>query len=489
MSWRAVNCLYAGWETLLAGATPIPSSDVSAWRRQWGRTDGDVAVAEPWPTVVHPKPAEVPAQAYRTAGSDVAFAASTDTDQLLGCDENALPAVRDNWLPFTFDRFAVQAPALPDDPGPPDLPAPSGLLYQGERLDLNRVDLGAYLDMVQRTRRLAPRVVMYLTGTGERFTSPVRIKGSSLVLYFEPPAEKAEPLALAAAGQGQREALIEIEQGDLDIIGGSLRLSDAREARVIPWLIKVRGGDVRLFRTRLDVQPKTSGTVFQGLIALDGSGDSSADRVRSCAVNESVLVSARGGIHIQGIGARLLLAQTLLIAGNNAVHLALDPGFTGRANVQCVLDHATVAARGSVLHLPDVKQTGPPIEPVVVQSRDCAFLNPFIARGIRPGLVRYDGEALARGLLLWQGDRDVFDRRLWFGAAPAAGPLPEKWEDHASWVALWGTPALRRAVLDLNLLRSFEGERWLPERLLGVRIPAGADLDKIGVKPPKKAPR
>ncbi len=125
MTWKAINSLYAGWETLLAGTPSIPASDIAGWRRGWGRVDGDVAQAEPWPTASFAEPAEVPPRSYQTAGSDVAFAASTDGDRLLGCDVDSLPPVRDNWLPLTFRRFAIVAPAVPDDPGPPDIPPSS----------------------------------------------------------------------------------------------------------------------------------------------------------------------------------------------------------------------------------------------------------------------------------------------------------------------------------------------------------------------------
>src|SRR5262249_15616015 len=151
----------------------------------------------------------------------------------------------------------------------------------------------------------------------------------------------------------------------------------AQTRRILPWLVKVRGGDVRLFRTHLEVPPSASGARFRGLVLLDGSGDASAERVCSCAANETVLLSAREGIRIQGIGARLLLTQTLLIAGSDAARLTLDPGFAGKANVQCLLDRATVAASGSVVHVSDVKSAAPPAEPVVVQTHGCAFFNLF----------------------------------------------------------------------------------------------------------------
>jgi serine/threonine-protein kinase len=497
MGWRAVNCLYSGWETLLAGKPSIPATDLAGWRRQWSRLEGDVARTEPWPTVVAPEPGEVSAVMYKTAGSAVAFASSTSAEQLLGCDPDALPAVRDNWQALTFGRVAIVAPAVPDAPGLPEIPAAADNLYHGERLDLDQIDLGLYLQMVQKTQRLAPQVVLHLAGTGERLTTPLRLKGSSLVLYFEPPPEKGEPLALAPSGQGPAEALIEIDQGNLDLIGGTLRLSDAAEARALPWLVKVRGGDVRLFRSRLEVPPKTGAGAFRALIRLDGSGDPSAEHVQSCAVNESTLVSARDGVQVQGIGARVLLTQTLLIAGENAVRLALAAGppaqvpapFAGKANVQYQLDHATVAAREAVVQVPDPPAARPLVEPVIVQSHHCCFLNLF-GRGPRPSLVRYDGEALSRGVLLWQSDRDAFDRRIWFVATPTTGALPDRPDERSSWPALWGTPALNHPVLDLNVFRTLDADRWSLDRLVGLKVP-GADLEKlgIGVRPKKKTPR
>jgi serine/threonine protein kinase len=499
MSWRAINCLYAGWSNLLGGSTSIPATDVSAWRRLWERTEGDVVQAERWPTAAFLEPAEVPARTYGTAGSLVAFAASTAADQLLGCDLDRLPLARDNWLSLTFDRFAILAPSVPDNSDAPEIPVSNDGLFHGAQVNLNQTDLGVYLQSVQKSYRLAPEIVLRLSGSGERLTTPLHFKGSNVVVYFEPPPEKMEPLVLAPAGRGPAEALFDVEQGNLSIINGNVRFSEAAEARVVPWLIKIRGGDLRLFHTHLQVPPRDSGAAFRGLIALDGSGDTAAERVRSCLVNESVLASARDAIAVEGIGARVLLTQTLLIAGGDAIHLALDPDFTrkasgpfaGKANVQCLLDHVTVAARGGVLHLPDVQQAGPPAEPVIVQSHDCGFINLFTGRAHRPSLVRYDGEALAHGLLIWQSENDGFDHRLWFGAICTAMPLPEKPETHASWVALWGSPGLRRAHLDLPLLLTLDAERWPIElRLAGRKVP-GANLEKLDLsrKTAAKAPR
>jgi serine/threonine protein kinase len=523
LRWRAINCLYAGWGNLLAGTTTIAATDPSAWRRLWNRTEGDEVLGDPWPTAVFPESAEVPASTYNTAGSIVAYAASTNPDQPLGCDLEHLPTTRDSWLPLTFDRYDVQSPPLLSNPNPPEIPLAGDGLFHGAQVDLNQTDLGAYLQTVQKSVRLAPEVVLHLSGDGERLMTPLRLKGTNLVLYFEPPpqekkdpqrtpeyskppqekkeTDKKEPLVLAPGGPAPADALIEVEEGNLSIINGNFRFSDAGKSRVVPWLFKIHGGDLRLFRTHLEVPPKDSGVAFRGLISLDGSGDTAAEHVRSCVVNESVLVSARDAILLGGIGVRVLLTQSLLIAGEDAIYLALDPDFTqkangssetavspmgGKANVQCLLDHATVSARGAVLHLPDVKHAGPPAEPVILQSHDCGFVHLFSGRTQRPSLLKYGGEALAHGLLIWQSENDAFDRRLWAGAVCTEKPVPDKPEDHTSWMALWGSPGLRRAQLDLLSFRTLDGDRWSLERLAGWKAP-GANLDKLGLSRKSKS--
>jgi serine/threonine protein kinase len=500
MRWRAVNCLYAGWNKLLAGSSSLAATDLPAWQRLWNRIEGDAIQADRWPTAVFPDLGEVPAKTYRSADSPVAFAASTSSEELLGCDLDRLPPARDNWLSLTFERYPISELSPPEDGDAPEILPSNDGLYHGERLLLDeKSDLGVYLSKLQKTTRFAPEIVLHLSGSGECLTSPIQLKGSSLVLYFEPPEEKREPLVLVPAGRGSAEALIHLEQGNLTILNGNVRFSNAAEARVVPWLLKVRGGDVRLFRTHLLVPPRDSGSAFRGLISLDGSGETSAERVHSCLVNESVLLSARDAVAVTGIGARVLLKQTLVIVSGDALHLTLDPDFTrsadgrafaGKANLQCILDRATLSAAGSMLYLPDVRQAGPPAEPVILHSHDCGFANLF-GTTPRPSFIKYEGEALAHGLLLWQSENDAFDRRLWYAAISATPPLPKNPQPRASWVSLWGSPNLRQ-MKEFTVLapHRLKADRWPLERLIGWKAP-GAPLDKLRLpdKEQTKIPR
>jgi serine/threonine-protein kinase len=489
MTWRAINCLYAGWQNLLTGATPISGSDATLWRRHWTRIEGDDIAREPWPPAAFNNPSEVAAATYRTADTPVGFAALSTADQPLGCPLETLPATRDNWLSLTCEPFVIPRVEPLTDGNPPPIPNPGDSLYHGERLDLTQVDLGAYLQRLQKSSALGPRLVFHLTGTGERQTTPIRIKGHSLVLYFEPVGEDRTPLALTTTSRSE-EALIEVEGGNLDILGGELHVPTSRSARVPPHLIKVRGGDLRLFHCRLDAPPPVPDS-FAALISLEGSGDPTSDKARNYALSECVLVSGRAGVRLDGVGNRLLMQQSLVVAGSHAFIFAPGSGCKDRANLQCVLERTTIAAQQAVVRLGDARQATLLREPALFQTRECAFLNPFVIRyRLSPaGLLHYDGDALTRGLLVWQSESDVFDRRLHFGASSAQAPPPDKPEPNAGCTRLWGMPGVRRPVLDLALNRTLDSTKWALDRLT---LPPGrgADLTLLGVtkKNPKPMP-
>jgi hypothetical protein len=99
MQWQAVNSLYTGWRTLLASGDGA-IDDIRDWQSGWQRTEGDLALAPPWPAVTRHDPAEVAAAEYRPApapASPVGYAATSGAGPL-GCDPAALPPVRTNWL-------------------------------------------------------------------------------------------------------------------------------------------------------------------------------------------------------------------------------------------------------------------------------------------------------------------------------------------------------------------------------------------------------
>jgi serine/threonine-protein kinase len=488
MDWRAYNCLYAGWPDLLAASETISAAEDRKWRVHWQRAEGDEVRREPWPAGAPNEPGEAAAAVYKAADTPVAFASSTDPDRPLGCAVSALPPAPDNWLALCCEKApAPQVDALLDGAAP-EVPAPGDGLYHGGAVDLDQVELGDLLERMGRSGRLGPKVVLRLSGKGEHAVRPVRLKGKSLVLYAEPPAEGAAPLTLTPAGAPDgTEAMIELDGGGLDVIGLNLRLPEGGAAAGLPYLLKVRGGDLRLSRCRLEGPRFAAPAGHRGAVCLEGSGSAAPDEARRCSVTESVLVSGHAAVEVRGAGARLVLRQSLLVCGADALHFVPGAALRDRAAVGCLLERVTVAAKGATVRLDDAPAAGVVRDPVVLQTLHCAFLNPFMDRPNRAGLLLCEGDALARGLLVWQSDGDTYDRRLLFGAA-TAGALPARAEPFDAWARLWGSNGVRGPGHGVPLRANFDLKRWPLERL-AVPGGRGAEIGLLPLAKPTRLPR
>jgi serine/threonine-protein kinase len=492
ITWRAHNCIYAGWQSLLAGPKVIAGDAALAWRAAWGYLDGDAATTLPWPQQELNEPATLAKTTFVPEGP-VAFAASSSDERPLGCDLSTVPE-REGWLLTAIEPVPAAVEAINDSTAPA-IPDASDGLYHGERLEVSDLNVGAHLRNVQQKQKLGPRVVLHLSGKGEHVTSPIHIKGSSLLLFFEPPARGEAPLALKLDNPKSAEAMIDVEGGGLDVIGGELRVPDSPPGsligRSVPHLLKVRGGDLRLFRCRLEGPQQSLPANYEGLISLEGSGSEAPERARTCAINESILVSGRDGVLLQGGGIRLLIRHSLVVAGSTALRASPGAAGRGKVNVNCVLENVTFAAALAVLRLGDVPEGGPrtgrkfepPQEPMIVKTQDCAFLNPFFARSNKAGLLIYEGSALARGLLVWHSEGDTFDRRLHFSPWPVGKAPSAKVEKASEWARIWGSHCVRKTRPELVVLRTFAARRW---ELTFLILPPGrgADLAQLGIKRP-----
>ena len=70
MTFKAVNCLYAGWQHWLRaeGQTTIQAGNLDAWHKQWGFTEGDNHLPLPWPRRFPARPEDKPPTTMRAAG-------------------------------------------------------------------------------------------------------------------------------------------------------------------------------------------------------------------------------------------------------------------------------------------------------------------------------------------------------------------------------------------------------------------------------------
>jgi serine/threonine-protein kinase len=499
--WRAVNCLYAGWGSLLSGPQAVGGDNgIQEWQRLWGLTEGDEVRRLMWPKRENLNTETHRAEDYRPdKNPEVGVASTLSGDLPIGCDIDALPPTRKEWLRLVPDRIAAATITAPGDGGPPDIPRPEGPLFAGEKVDLSLLyppDLGLYLKEQKERQKFAEKVVLHLHNAGTRefkFTPFSVPAGTSLTIYYEPKGDKPEdrqPLKLevSTANPANGEAVLATEGGALDLTNIEFRLPEL-SGKFPPVLLKAHG-DLRLHRCRLFTASETKTPPgFKALIDFFGSDEETADKP-NLVLSQSVLVSYKESttcVRVFGPGAGLLFNQSMLVAAGDCVSFHFGEDFDGRANVQCFLQNSTLCPRRAAVALNRASWEDAVVEPVFVRSKDCAFVDPFPGNHT-PGILRASNGALGQGLLLWQSDGDALDRRLNFVASSAA-VVPSKSQRQAQelWERLWGSQSVRDLVKDANWPQlTFDADRPWAMNLDRLEIPpiksAGAKERSVGVK-------
>jgi serine/threonine-protein kinase len=495
MGWRAYNCVYAGWKPLVSGETGLRT--LAEWHSRWKYADGDLLIGENWPNLPFHEPQTQTAASFRLTDHPLdegaPYAGTIDPSKPLGADIAALPPTHDRWPALAFDRLSA-SPPLPLEDTTPDIPSVNDGRYHGERIDLTKqdvFDLGDHL----KGKQLGPRVVLVFSGAGKSVVlRPIKLKDTTLVLCFKAPeAEPGKPeppptLLRYAPGGGLTEAWIDIEDGNLDVIGGDLYLPAFDTGDPSPaFLIKVKGGDVRLTRTRLR-GPDRKVTGFTGLVCVEGTNSFLPNSVRRLAISDSVLLSRVDGVHLRGLGVQALLRGSVVATGRDGVHLDLGPHYDGLANVHLTLDRCTLAPGSAVLRVQEPSSQEAPAEAIVVQTTECVIAAPFEAS--KAGLLLGQKTAAQRGLVLWQFRGDWLDARLAFMARSTEEaedkPLPPE-----AWKRVWG-PSAGREIKSLTFTNPKPlktADRWAVKDLAILQLPAtlaaerrpGADLVKLRI--------
>jgi serine/threonine-protein kinase len=494
--WEAVNCLYAGWDNLLVGPQTITASKGrDQWCELWALKEGDGVRRDMWPLRENVNVETYPAEEYRPSEKcDVGVASTLSGDLPIGCDVDALPPARKEWVRLVPDQ--ITPPPTVSDSGPPKIPDADGQAYVGERVDianLNPPDIGVFLQHKLRERqKFAPKVVLRLYKTEKadvqlKFTPFTVPAGSSLAIYYEPKGDKPEgdkpedrqPLKVEVLYQSA-DAFLATEDGALELTNLELSLQERSPTFFPPVLLKVRG-DLRLHRCRLVTADKKTPSGLKALIDFHGSGEEAADKpARTLTISQSVLLSYTASptcVRVFGPGARLHFQQALLVAAGDGVSFDFAPEFKARANVQCWLQNCTLAVRRSAVVFNNAPSAATSVEPVFVRSSECAFVNPFPGKHT-PGVVLFqEGAPLSRGLFLWQSDGDAFDKRLHYLAASSTldpSRLPR--QDQVLWPTLWGSANVRELVTDADWAKlTFGADPWV------------VDLDRLEA-PPVRGP-
>jgi hypothetical protein len=513
IKWNALYCVYGGWKNLIDGSSTIAMAEIDEWHKRWQLTEGDVAVpdrafapedlalADPIPFF----PTDLtPAFAYEATAKDFDLPAPIgfSLPTLLG---SVTP--RPSWTTETYDqadlrREVLQVPPIPDDPKPGR--------YVGGPVDLDtlktqKMDLTAFL---KSQPNLADRVVLRLTGTGHHDFKPIHLKNVHLVIYFDRPKDAARPLVLVPAPgplEEHQQGFIEITSGRLDLINANIAVQEGKPQEISHYLICVTSGELHIQGCRLHGPWLQATENFRGLIGIEGAGapeGGKAVRPSVCQIHDSIIECGKSCLQIWSIGSRLRIDDSVLLSLQNGINLT-PWGKSNWLNTYCVLDHVTLAAWGHALFLDEAHNAllsdPPPFElvmqPITLQSHACAFLNPFPGTEGKPGLaglLGYGGSALTHGVLVWQSEGDVYDKRLQYAAArdKGSGSATVAEATPQALTRLWGRVGNRQAnhTLALSAILDFKAS---PRHLDTLMLPddpslrelhPGANFVNLGIK-------
>lgn len=484
LTWKPVNCLYAGWKRLLHSADrTLTTGAMERWRAALGFRNGDQEISEVWPGPLLSGLEELPAAAFWPVETPAGFAASTGTGPL-GCELGRLPPEPSQWLQRTYDRIVLPAmPTLETDPVPPIPTTPEGL-YHGERVELANVDLGQLLATRLQSAKLGPRIVFHLAGAGKHQTSPIKFKGpSQLVLYFEP--NKNDPLTLQVNPRtvDDRGGLIETEGAGLELHGARFHLDNKKAAAVPAQLIKMRGGNLSLVRSWLHGPMDKAPDLYQGLIRHEPADPGQPDP--NIFIKDSVLLSARNLLDLRG-SARLRAQNSVFLALDDAFLLTPNPA--PRPGLFALLEANTFAFRKTLFNFRTDPEQPSVRDPIVIQAAANYFLTPFSDESHQAHLLSLASSAQAKGLLLWQGQANAFDHKKLQGYYATGETQKQPFKD---WIKLWGSSGEQDFVLadPAKAAKPFavDPPTWsllaLPPaiRITTGRPPHGADLVGLGI--------
>ena len=432
LKWKAVNSLYAGWRKLLAGGPwAIERSDegLAKWQTRFGYPEGDRVLVDTWPASPPTQFGDVPAAVFYTYDTPAAFAATSGAEPL-GARIGSLPPEPPDWLARTDPR-PTAAPVIGPDGAPSVDMAVDGLEHGGRIALMPTDDLGRMLEArLQGKTPLAPRVVFHIAGSGEHRMTPLRVRNvADLVLYFEPPA-KGAPLVLTVDPKGAlgRAALIDVEHGNLELIGARIRCENSKSGPRLPHVVKVSSGNLRVHRCQLQGPMTNAPEPFQALIGLGGPAE--------CRITTSVLLSGKGIVQASGGGVQLLAKQTAAVALGDAIQLDLS-GISEPAPIVCQLDSTTWALRQGLLSAKAPIELSDRLGLVQVHATGSSFVDPFGDTPALSTMLRLPEPLLARGQIAWRGQGNAFDARLGSFCAMAGQPSPGK-QTLADWAQLWG---------------------------------------------------
>jgi eukaryotic-like serine/threonine-protein kinase len=529
IDWAGDENLYVGWNGFLASSHTVSVPNLESVRSTWRDADRKSQEApDPWP---HP--------------SDFAAVLATDLVPYLPLREQILRQMAKprsgliqksvgaySWpLPPDPASTAVKAPGASPvvfrsmkttlkptitatgEPGLiPVTTAPAGAgqataasSVVGDALELTfptgaaqwNGDLGAFLH--ERLTLGVKYARVRVTGSGPHRFTPVKLAhGLRLEIRVEP-ISPADPPVWSPQPQSTGESLIELDGGALTLENLVLRHDETTR---LEHLIKVQNGHLVLSHCRITA-PAASGDFSGDLIEFRATTQPLAnDLQRStfvnmvdrpvCRIVDSILITSGVALKAELGRGLVALSQCAVAAGDAAFDLVPSKVARSRFVADLVMDRCTVTSERSIVRFgPWLGAVPGPDRPWLINSQNCAFLAMYDRPTRDTVLLRADAEALAKGAISWQAEKDAADVDCFTVAGQ--GPLPptRARDLRSQWIHFWGDshildvtgPLGSRSVASVRFWERLRPGHIEPEDLVlePSALTVGADLSRQGI--------
>jgi len=444
LRWNGRGTVFAGWKSLLRSGpkSPLTVDGIDGWQRLWRNPDDDDHfLPSPWP-------------AKAVTQLDTAIPVAFDSRSLASSGVQATDHKRPGCLvdrlqtprALTLERAAIigRRPRLAvsdrRDRGPTKTIA----------IDLKRQDLGKLISVGD----WPDGTLFVVSGSGNRFSSPLRVRGKSLRIRFEQTGDK--PLVILPRHindeTGER-AFITIRGGHIALSGGSFHVRSSPTKAPVKWFLSVTDGGFSLERCVL-VGPMRESPGYKGLIhwlqtASRPVGDRQSRPVprKSGLIADSYLTTDGLLLDAQFRHSSLEMTNSIL-ASLSDLFLLRMVGLDSKIDAAVDAKHCTFSAANAVFVVRATPFPKRSVDPLRVFVDESVFLHPVDVgpkRRTHPVILSCADLSRPQDQIDWWGTGNGFAGELaGYLTTAATGGASQNFE--TAWKTAWGADHVLRPL-------------------------------------------
>ena len=441
LTWESVGSAYQGWPRLVqnrdAKVIEAIAADYTDWKSLWPIPGEEPQFhPTPWPTaeVVFSQPLDLKPFATQSLPNRLAVSLSGDRP---GCHLADL-------------HVGTAAPPTETRDIPPRPIFPVALASEFENaevipVDLTKQDLGRFLNKT----KLPPHALIVAEGFGRRKITPFSITDRAVRIEFRNKGGDA-PLRLVAAakkrssgGESSSNALMTINGGRLEIVGGVFEMSAAANRPSFDWFMDARHGGFSIEHCYVSARSNDSARK-PGLIRWqDGTDDELATPPRSGVIRDSFLVASGTVIQAQMRLRQLFVDNTILATPGTIFSLKVG-GRSANPPSSIVLQNSTLSAATNFFEISAASPQDSRSAALGIFADQTIFGTPPHTDSVAAAPILFaDRSATAHGPVAWIGDHNGYSDEIKNFVVTDTGNLSDTSDFKLGWIETWGQDNIR----------------------------------------------